>query len=64
MALKGGHIDIVQLFLQHKTSINTLAFDLTELLLCATRENRINIIYLFLDNGTPINALGEYSSVL
>lgn len=64
VASKEGHVDMVRLFLQHKTSINTSAFDLAEPLLCAARENRIDVVRLLLDNGAPVNVTGEYGSVL
>jgi ankyrin repeat protein len=64
VALKEGHVDMVWLFLQYKTSVNISAFDLAKPLLCAARENRINVVRLLLDNGAPVNVLGEYGSVL
>ena len=63
MALKGGHVNI-GLFLQYKTSINILAFNLTEPLLCAIKENCIDVVYLLLDNNMFVNASGEYSFIL
>ena len=64
MALKEGYVDMVWLFLQYIILINTLAFDLAKPLLCAIRENRVNVVRLLLDNGAPINILGEYGFVL